>query len=373
MKKIIIDGYIGDYGYSKQYVRAMLTDAGKNEVELTVSSLGGSVAHAIDIHDQLAAHGNVHVVYTGMNASSATVISLGAKKISMSENSFYLIHKAMFWIDIFGTLNEDDIDATIADLQKQKNELAKITLVLARMYRDKTGMPITDVLSLMKEETWLTADQAKEKGFVDEIFKPSQAVNFLEDTRLVALIAANGYPVPGRKSQAPIPAPAPTTPPASQQFNEDSLINKLVSRFREIFKPSNTMNKQFLNVNKTIKVDSLECSDEGVFLNQQQMESIDSALAAAATAEQQRTDAVTARDTAVNERDAAVNAFDEIHPDVKAATTPEAKVAAIKAILATKPAAKPAGGASDEGDGGPSADGVDWDTLNSLSHMNSEL
>jgi len=187
MKKIVIDGYIGQWQFSKTYVREMLKGSSAEEVEVNVSSLGGDFSHALDIHDQFAAHKNVTVIYTGFNASSATILSLGSKKVKISENSFYLVHKPMGWVDVFDSLNEDDIDTLIASLEKKKNELAKFTLVLARMYKDKTGMPIKDILNLMKEETWLTADMAKEKGFVDEIIKPCASC---DPTMLLSILLA---------------------------------------------------------------------------------------------------------------------------------------------------------------------------------------
>lgn len=362
-KIIVIDGQIGPWQFSKQFVREMLKNA-KEEVVVKVSSLGGSVDHAIDIHDQLAAHGNVTIEYTGMNASSATILGLGARKVTMSENSFYLIHKPMFWVDVFGTLNEDDIEETIAQLEKQKNDLAKITLVLARMYRDKTGMAIKDILSLMKEEKWLTAEEAKEKGFVDEIFKPAQAVNLLEDADRMAMIAASGYPVPGRSETKP---PVITSEETS---HDDSLVEKIINRFREIFTPKTNhkpaMKKQFALINKALKVEKLESTDEqGVFLNEEQLQSIETDLGRIATAENARTTAETSLSNATT-------ALDALHPDVAAAADLTAKVEAIKTLLAKKPGSKPAGNKSEK-DPETKDDGVDWETLNNLPHMQTEV
>jgi ATP-dependent protease ClpP protease subunit len=368
MKKIVIDGQIGPWQFSKQYVREMLKDSSAEEVDVNVSSLGGDVNHAIDIHDQFATHGNITVTYTGMNASSATLLSLSAKKVRMSENSFYLIHKPMFWVDMFDNMNEDDIDATIAALEKQKNELAKFTLVLARMYKDKTGMAIQDILNLMKEDTWLTADQAKAKGFVDEVFKPSQVTNYLEDANRMAMIAASGLPVPGRKT--PVAA-------SVQHFDESSIVSKIENAIRKIFNPSNKMKKQFKLVNAALKVEKLEGTDEGIYLNEAQLEAIEADLtkisaadAAKLTAETEKADAVKLRDTAVNDRTAAVAAFDAIDVTIASAITPEAKVAAVKALLAKKPGTKPAGAnTSTDPNADTTEDGVDWEVLNNLSHM----
>ncbi len=76
----------------------------------------------------------------------------------------------MNWVDEWGSMNEDEIDALIAKLEIQKQQLAKVTLQLAKMYVRKTGKTLDEIISLMKQQTWLTADEAKNWGFVDEVF-----------------------------------------------------------------------------------------------------------------------------------------------------------------------------------------------------------
>ncbi len=198
-KEIIIDSYIGPGYYSKQYIRAMLKNVTNPTIKL--SSLGGDFNHAIDMHDQIAAHGNVTIELTGFNASSSTILAIAGAKIRMSENSFFLIHKVMSWIDKWGYMNEDELQALIDGLEKEKDENAKLTLTLAKMYVKKTGKEISEILALMKKETWLTAEEALEWGFIDEIFNPAQKVNHLNNYKMVALLNAAGLPIPERKSQ----------------------------------------------------------------------------------------------------------------------------------------------------------------------------
>lgn len=316
----------------------MLDGSDNDEIEVQISSLGGSVDHAMAIHDRFAQHGNVTAILTGMVASSATILPLGAKKTRMSQNSMYLIHKAMIGLEIFQHLNEDGIDDLIKQLEKDKNELAKSTLVIARMYATKSGKPVKDILNLMKEETWLTAEKAQEWGFIDEIFNPGKIINYAEVRNLVAMIQANGYPVPER-----------------QTIDEDSLFNRLQSRLTDFFKPKHISSmKQFLNLNKVLKVEKLESSQDGTYLNEEQLQALDSHLA---TVTQSQTDLSTA-----------ITALNTLGTTVTAAKTIEDKVKAIKDLLAQKPGVKPSGIQSKQ-DPEMKDDGVDWDTLNSLPHM----
>lgn len=354
MAKIVltIDGSIGPYGFSKQWLNYMLQDHENDEIEVNISSLGGSVDHAISMHDRLAAHGNSTAILTGMVASAGTIIALSSKPTKMSKNSLYLIHQPMTWIDEWGTLNEDDIDALIAKLGKDKNDLGKVTLVIAKMYASRTGKPAKDILDLMKKETWLTAEEAKEWGFIDEIFTPSKVVNYADDMAMLAMIHANGYPAPG----------------LINQLDDEGILSRFTKKLNDYIDSLKTkhipkpiqMKKQFLNLNKSLKVDNLESSDEGVFLNEDQLNVIDKEIEARAAAE-------TARTTAENSLTSATTALDSIGETVSAAGTIDEKITAIKALLAAKPGSKPAG--TQSADHHPTNDGVDWEVLNALPHM----
>ena len=364
-KEITIDGYIGPYAYSKQFIKSMLDDS-KDEVTIKISSLGGDVDHALAIHDMLAQQGNVTIVYTGFNASSATILSLGASKIRMSENSFYLIHKVMSWVDAWGYMNEDQIEEAMQQLEKDKNNNAKITLQLAKMYAKKSGKPISDILDLMKQETWLSAEEAKNWGFVDEIFSPGEKVNYLNDYKMVAMISASGLPVPRCNEFQ--------TEPPKQNDNFWNKLSETISKLlpnQNATSNSQNMNKQFIRVNKVLSVEKLDSTEAGVMLTAEQMDKIDQSLSKLDKAESDRDAAAAAKQTAETGYNNAVSSIDELNPCVKEAKTFEDKVLAIRAILASKPGVN-AIGAQTNKDNNPTGDGVDWETLNALPHMQQE-
>ncbi|HAQ20869.1 MAG TPA: hypothetical protein DCR40_16800 [Prolixibacteraceae bacterium] len=368
-KTIVIDGTIGQYSFSKQFMRNELSGQSKNPVLIKISSLGGSVDDALNIYDQFIEHGNVTAELSAFVASSATLISLGAKTVRMNENSFYLIHKAMNWVDEWGSMNEDEIDALIPKLETQKQQLAKVTLQLAKMYVKKTGKTLDEIISLMKQQIWLTAEEAKNWGFVDEVFVPEVAVNYLENLQMVAIINSSGYPDPPRQqSQQSQPV---------IQVDEESIIDRILNRIlnhKKNVTPKNKteMKTQFLNVNQVLTVESLESTAEGVFLNETQLEVLENRLALDQQIIAERDTANTARDAAIAERDTAnanlmnaIDPFNAIDASIASAETPEAKVLAIRALLSKKPATQPAGNMSK---GDPVSDGVEWDVINNLEH-----
>lgn len=370
-KIIVIDGYIGPFGYSKQFIRNELSGQSKNPVTIKISSLGGSVDDALNIYDQFVEHGNVTAELSAFVASSATIVSLGAKTVRMNENSFYLIHKAMNWVDEWGTMNEDEIESLIAKLEAQKQQLAKITLQLAKMYVKKTGKTLDEIINLMKQETWLTAEEAKTWGFVDEVFAPDIVVNYLDNLKMVAMITSNGFPDPPRRNHP--------NKPSAQSMDEDSFFeriwNRLLNKQKEVT-PKNKkveMKKQFIHLNNVLNVEVLEGADEGVFLNEGQLQQLEERLEANQQLVSERDSAILERDTAMTNLVTAqanlISAFDPfnaIDPTIATAATPEAKVAAIRALLAARPAATPVQALEQRDE--IATDEVDWEAINNLEH-----
>lgn len=347
-----IDSYIGEWGYSNRYVKSYLNSAGKNPVTCRVCSGGGDFLMAMNIKDQFAAHGNVTVDISGYAASAATLIGLGAKHTRISNSSFYLIHKVMSWVDAWGHMNEDQIISLIIDLEKIKDENEKMTLVAAKAYADKSGKSVLDILSLMKEEKWLTAEEAKEWGFVDEIYNTTTSkINLVKVSEKFNMMGLPKLPI---------------------STSDDNLVGKILTGIRDLFHkeelPLSPQSKidnkkmqmnQFPLLNAILTVTSLESQDgKGVYLNEAQLQTIEDAI----LGKDNRITELAQHETNYNN---AVAKLDTLHPDVKAATDLDTKVFVISAKLAEKPGIQPSGQQGDQ----QTSDGVDWDTLNSLDHM----
>jgi hypothetical protein len=223
----------------------------------------------------------------------------------------------------------------------------------------------------MKKETWLTADEAKSWGFIDEVFTPYVAVNFLDNLQMVAMITSNGFPEPPRKSTNKTVEPSAEL--AEAFF--DRIWNRLLHKQREIT-PKNKkveMKKQFIHLNSVLSVEALESTEEGVFLNQEQLLLVDQRLEANEqlvserdTAVQELGAAQTNLGTAQSSLAAAYDPFNAIDPAIATATTPEAKAAAIRALLAARPAAAPVLALEQQDE--ITADEVDWEAINNLEH-----
>ncbi len=160
---------IGCWNSSKIAVREVLARYAGTPVNVLISSPGGFLDDGLDIMQQFRDHGDVTAYISGFTASAATVAAMGAKKIVMGKYSFFLVHKCSNFIDAWGSYNADQIQKLIDDLTANKKENDKIDVVLAQLYADRCGKPISEILNVLKEGKWLNATEALELGLIDEI------------------------------------------------------------------------------------------------------------------------------------------------------------------------------------------------------------
>ena len=78
-----LKGFVGGYDFDADYVDYILSKHEGKEVHVLIDSLGGRSNTALSIFSAFKRHGNVNVHFVGMNASAATIASLGAKHITM--------------------------------------------------------------------------------------------------------------------------------------------------------------------------------------------------------------------------------------------------------------------------------------------------
>ena len=195
-----LKGFVGGADFDRNYVDYVLERNSGKPVTVLIDSLGGSVATALSIASAFRNHADVSVHFVGMNASAATIASLGAKHISIDANAMYLVHKCSQGFFEWGSLNADQFATLISECEKVKADLDKLDLNIARMYAARCSKvskkTCADLLDLMKRGGWLSAGEAKEWGFVDEITDaPGEAAPRLTDA-VASDMAAAGIPIP---------------------------------------------------------------------------------------------------------------------------------------------------------------------------------
>ena len=191
-----LKGYVGGWDFDADYVDYVLGKNADKEVHVLIDSLGGSLAKALSIVAAFRNHGNVHVHYVGMNASAATIASLGAKHVSIDSSAMYLVHKCSMEFFQRASANSDKLQSIIEQAEQMKSDLEKMDANVAQMYASKCKRKPEDLLALMKRGGWLTAKEALEWGFVDEVTSYEEDAAPVIDDKVAADMGAAGIPVP---------------------------------------------------------------------------------------------------------------------------------------------------------------------------------
>ena len=76
-----LKGFVGGADFDRNYVDYILAKNAGKEVNVLIDSLGGNLATALSIAAAFKNHGKVSVHFVGMNASAATIASLGAARL----------------------------------------------------------------------------------------------------------------------------------------------------------------------------------------------------------------------------------------------------------------------------------------------------
>lgn len=139
---------------------AQLKNLDGKELTVWINSYGGDTVAASLIYTQLMNHkGGVNVVIDGIAASAASVIAMAGDNIKMSPTALMMIHNPA--LGTYGDHNE---------MQKAIDILAQVKESIMNAYQIKTGLDRVKISELMEAETWMSANEAKELGFCDEIF-----------------------------------------------------------------------------------------------------------------------------------------------------------------------------------------------------------
>ena len=191
-----LKGFVGGADFDRNYVDYILAKNAGKEVNVLIDSLGGNLATALSIAAAFKNHGKVSVHFVGMNASAATIASLGAAHISIDAGAMYLVHQCSMAFFEWGSLNSDQFATLIADCEKIKADLDKLDLNCAQLYARKCRKPTADLLALMKVGGWLTAKEALDWGFVDEITDLADEPAPKLTDALASAMANAGMPIP---------------------------------------------------------------------------------------------------------------------------------------------------------------------------------
>jgi ATP-dependent Clp protease protease subunit len=159
-----IDDYVANI-IQAQLLYLDSADPGK-DIQIYFNTPGGSVNAGLGIYDTMQyISADIATICTGMAASmGAVLLTAGTKgKRSALKHSRIMIHQPMGGVEG----QASDIEITVREIVKLKKELYEIIAL-------HTGNPFEKVEKDSDRDYWMTSQEAKDYGMIDEILQKTQ-------------------------------------------------------------------------------------------------------------------------------------------------------------------------------------------------------
>lgn len=150
------EGYFG--GVSATSFSQALRDVGAvKTIDIFINSPGGNVFDGIAIFNQLKRFEARKIVHVdALAASIASVVMMAGDEIRIAKNAQVMIHNPSTFV--VGTAEE---------MRQTADKLDQVRDTILDTYVDRAKCDREQCQKWMDEETWMRADVAKQRGFVD--------------------------------------------------------------------------------------------------------------------------------------------------------------------------------------------------------------
>ncbi len=159
-----IDDYVANI-IQAQLLYLDSADPGK-DIQIYFNTPGGSVNAGLGIYDTMQyISADIATICTGMAASMGAVLLTAGKKGKRSalKHSRIMIHQPMGGAEG----QASDIEITVREIMKLKKELYEIIAL-------HSGNPFEKVEKDSDRDYWMTSQEAKDYGMIDEILQKTQ-------------------------------------------------------------------------------------------------------------------------------------------------------------------------------------------------------
>ena len=167
--------YFGIENANPKAVNNAIAKANGEKLDVYINSGGGDIFAGSEIYEALRSYnGDVMIHIVGLAASAASVIAC-ARESEIAPTAMMMVHNVSSYAE-----------GDYRDMNHQAEVLEKANKIIAAAYVEKTGMAEAEALKMMDKETWLTAQDAVEKGICNKISEAHQAQTNSNPLRLAA-------------------------------------------------------------------------------------------------------------------------------------------------------------------------------------------
>ncbi len=160
---VFVTGGIEDYGASLITAQLLFLEAEnpKKEIHMYINSPGGVVSSGLAIYDTMQyIRPAVQTLCVGQAASAASLLLCAGQKGARFclPNSRILVHQPS--ASYYGQA---------ADIARHAQEIVKLKKRLNEIYARHTGQPVEAIEKALDRDTYMTAEEARSFGLVDEV------------------------------------------------------------------------------------------------------------------------------------------------------------------------------------------------------------
>lgn len=213
--EVLVYGEIGGWGITaEQFFRDLAAvDDGVRQIHIGFNSNGGDISDGFAMHNGLSRLGERCVGrIDGFALSAAGIAVTGCHKVWMADNAMFMMHNPWTW-----TGGDSGVFRKMADVLDQL-----VNGIIASFKHRPITVDDDELRRMINAETWLTAEEAKAIGLVDEILTGAKPVNNHGDTRIFNRYQNIPAAVKAEIEEPPEPDPepgpelAPSDPPAPE-------------------------------------------------------------------------------------------------------------------------------------------------------------
>lgn len=194
-----------------------------DDLDVYINSPGGVIDVGSEIYTLLRDAGqrcNLKIHVTGEACSAASVAAM-AGYCEMAPTALMMVH----------CVSTSRVSGNHSVMEHTAEMLRTADQAMCSAYTAKTGMTEQEALDMMEHETWLTAQQAKDRGLVD-------AVMFEEQEEETPLVAGPMFKLPSKEQMAQVRKLMGENNPGDNALEEQrSKVNKRFEAMSLIRKP----------------------------------------------------------------------------------------------------------------------------------------
>lgn len=162
----------GDYIVQSEFMQDLDSFSKAKSLTIRMNSLGGDAGVSILIHNrlrELAERGTDLVcIVDGVAMSGGSLIMAACDTVKVNPSSLIMIHKC--WRTLWGGYNA-------AELREEAAACEAWDRAQASIYRRKCGLSEEDITRMMAATTYMTGQEAIDRGFADTLLEDAKPLN----------------------------------------------------------------------------------------------------------------------------------------------------------------------------------------------------